>query len=67
MILLIYATRVRSITNEASRNIQSKEILKLKKVIAYWKEQAGKKGEGDDDLEEIQDARPSKDKDDGAS
>ncbi|GBG74715.1 hypothetical protein CBR_g19121 [Chara braunii] len=62
-----YATRVESITKEASRNIQSKEVLKLKKAITYWKKQAGKKFEGDDDLEEIQDTRPSKNKDDGVS
>ncbi|GBG74716.1 hypothetical protein CBR_g19122 [Chara braunii] len=59
-----YATRVGSITNEASRNIQSKEGLRLKKAITYWKEQVGKKVEGDDDPEQIQDTRPSKDKDD---
>jgi hypothetical protein len=51
-----YATRVRSIINEASKNTTTKEILKLKKQIAYWKEQAGRMG-GSEDLEEVLDDR----------
>ncbi|CAM6126245.1 unnamed protein product [Calypogeia fissa] len=49
---LCYATRVRSIINEASKNLTTKEILKLKKQIAHWKEQAGKKPE-EEDLEDV--------------
>lgn len=50
--------------NDPSKNISSKEIARLKKSIAYWKEQAGKKGD-DEDFEEIQDERPTRDKTDG--
>ncbi|GAQ87147.1 Myosin-related protein [Klebsormidium nitens] len=53
---LIYATRVRSIINTATKNIESKEILRLKKQIAHWKEQAGKKPE-EEDLDEIEDKK----------
>ncbi|XP_047314913.1 kinesin-like protein KIN-14I [Impatiens glandulifera] len=60
---LTYASRVRSITNDPSKNVASKEVIRLKKMIAYWKEQAGKKG-SDEDLEEIQEERPTKDKSD---
>eukprot|EP00271_Cylindrocystis_brebissonii_P011446 TRINITY_DN290_c0_g1_i1.p1 TRINITY_DN290_c0_g1~~TRINITY_DN290_c0_g1_i1.p1 ORF type:complete len:1371 (-),score=418.39 TRINITY_DN290_c0_g1_i1:1882-5994(-) len=49
---LSYATRVRSIVNDASRNVQTRETQKLRKQISYWKEQAGRKGE-EEDLEEI--------------
>jgi len=59
-----YASRVRSIVNDPSKNISSKEIARLKKLVAYWKEQAGRKGE-DEDLEEIQDKRPTKERSDG--
>ncbi|BBN18600.1 protein MpZWICHEL [Marchantia polymorpha subsp. ruderalis] len=53
---LCYATRVRSIINDASKNLTTKEILKLKKQITYWKEQAGKKPE-EDELEEVSQER----------
>ncbi|KAM1174125.1 hypothetical protein ACFX13_027373 [Malus domestica] len=59
---LMYASRVRSIVNDPSKNVSSKEIMRLKKLVAYWKEQAGKR-EDDEDLEEIQDERPGKDRD----
>ncbi|XP_050132270.1 kinesin-like protein KIN-14E isoform X1 [Malus sylvestris] len=59
---LMYASRVRSIVNDPSKNVSSKEIMRLKKLVAYWKEQAGKR-EDDEDLEEIQDERPVKDRD----
>jgi hypothetical protein len=49
--------------NDPSKNISSKEIARLKKLVAYWKEQAGRRGD-DEDLEEIQDKRPTKDKND---
>nr|XP_016454320.1 PREDICTED: kinesin-like calmodulin-binding protein [Nicotiana tabacum] len=61
---LTYASRVRSIVNDPSKNVSSKEVARLKKLVAYWKEQAGRKGD-DEDLEEIQDERPTKDKTDG--
>lgn len=38
---LQYATRVRTIKNDASKNESSKEMLRMKKQIEYWKEQAG--------------------------
>jgi len=54
-----YASRVRSIVNDPSKNVSSKEIARLKKLVAYWKQQAGK-GHEYEDLEEIQDERPTK-------
>ncbi|KAJ6770676.1 KINESIN-LIKE PROTEIN KLP-3 [Salix purpurea] len=62
---LMYASRVRSIVNDPSKNVSSKEVARLKKLVAFWKEQAGKKGEDDDDLEEIQEQRPVREKTDG--
>lgn len=50
--------------NDPSKNVSSKEVARLKKLVAYWKEQAGKKGD-DEDLEEIQEERPMKDRADG--
>ncbi|KAI8031386.1 Kinesin-like protein KIN-14I [Camellia lanceoleosa] len=61
---LTYASRVRSIVNDPSKNVSSKEVARLKKLVAYWKEQAGRKGE-DEDLEEIQEERSTRDKPDG--
>lgn len=62
---LVYASRVRSIINDPNKNVSSKEVARLKKLVAYWKEQAGRRGD-DEDLEEIQDERPPhKDKTDG--
>ena len=49
--------------NDPSKNVSSKEISRLKMLVAYWKEQAGRRGE-DEDLEEIQEVRPSKDRTD---
>lgn len=63
-LLCRYASRVRSIVNEPSKNVSSKEVSRLKKLVAYWKEQAGKQGD-DEELEEIQDERYSKDKSEG--
>lgn len=59
-----YASRVRSIVNDPSKNVASKEVARLKKLVAYWKEQAGKRCE-DEELEEIQDTRAVKEKPDG--
>ncbi|XP_048128537.1 kinesin-like protein KIN-14E isoform X2 [Rhodamnia argentea] len=61
---LMYASRVRSIVNDPSKNVSSKEVIRLKKLVAYWKEQAGKKGDSED-LEEIQDERPVRERTDG--
>ncbi|OAY80721.1 Kinesin-like calmodulin-binding protein [Ananas comosus] len=58
---LVYASRVRCIVNEASKNISSKEVTRLKKLVAYWKEQAGKRGD-DEELEEIQEERPTRER-----
>lgn len=57
-----YASRVRSIVNDPNKNVSSKEVVRLKKLVAYWKEQAGKRGDDDEELEEIQEERNSKDK-----
>ncbi|MEW5314403.1 MAG: hypothetical protein WDW38_005908 [Sanguina aurantia] len=38
---LQYATRVRTIKNDASKNESNKEMLRLKRTIDHWKEQAG--------------------------
>ncbi|KAJ6313902.1 hypothetical protein OIU78_017537 [Salix suchowensis] len=62
---LMYASRVRSIVNDPSKNVSSKEVARLKKLVAYWKEQAGKRGGDDDDLEDIQEQRPVREKTDG--
>ncbi|KAK0605899.1 hypothetical protein LWI29_031950 [Acer saccharum] len=61
---LVYASRVRSIVNDPSKNISSKEVARLKKLVGYWKEQAGRKGD-DEDFEEIREERPTKDRTDG--
>ncbi|WCJ32868.1 Kinesin-like protein KIN-14E [Euphorbia peplus] len=61
---LTYASRVRSIVNDPSKNVSSKEIARLKKLVAYWKEQAGRKGD-DEEYEEIQNERPTKERSDG--
>ncbi|XP_039124064.1 kinesin-like protein KIN-14I isoform X2 [Dioscorea cayenensis subsp. rotundata] len=60
---LVYASRVRCITNDPSKNVSSKEVVRLKKLVAYWKEQAGKHG-ADEELEEISEERPTKEKTD---
>ncbi|KAK6127578.1 hypothetical protein DH2020_038696 [Rehmannia glutinosa] len=60
---LMYASRVRSIVNDPSKNVSSKEVARLKKLVAYWKEQAGQRGD-DEDLEEVQEERTTKDKTD---
>ncbi|KAK2967152.1 hypothetical protein RJ640_026543 [Escallonia rubra] len=60
---LTYASRVRSIVNDPSKNVSSKEVARLKKLVSYWKEQAGRRGD-DEDLEEIQEERLTKDKTD---
>lgn len=56
---LVYATRVRTIKNDASKNETNKETLKLRKAIEYWKEQAGLQPEqrAAVDMVDITDAR----------
>lgn len=49
--------------NDPSKNVSSKEVARLRKLVAYWKEQAGKRGD-EEDLEEIQEERAAKDKSD---
>ncbi|XP_029130432.1 kinesin-like protein KIN-14I [Cajanus cajan] len=61
---LMYASRVRSIVNDPSKNVCSKEIARLKKLVAFWKQQAGR-GPEYDDLEEIQDERQTKENGNG--
>lgn len=60
---LMYASRVRSIVNDPSKNVSSKEIVRLKKMVAYWKEMAGKRAD-DEELEEIQEERPARERTD---
>ncbi|MCO5554889.1 hypothetical protein L7F22_008427 [Adiantum nelumboides] len=52
---LSYATRVRSIVNDATKNTASKEVIRLRKLVSHWKEQAGRTA--DEDLEEITEQR----------
>ncbi|XP_008782799.2 kinesin-like protein KIN-14I isoform X1 [Phoenix dactylifera] len=61
---LMYASRVRCIVNDPSKNVSSKEVVRLKKLLAYWKEQAGKRG-GDEELEDIQEVRQLRERMDG--
>lgn len=46
-----YATRVRSIINDATKNTASKEVIRLRKLVSHWKEQAGRGPE--EELEDI--------------
>ena len=54
--LLQYATRVSTIKNDVSKHENSAEVLRLKRQIDHWKEQAGLPPHKRDyvDLEEIQ-------------
>lgn len=47
--------------NDPSKNVASKEVARLRKSLAHWKEQAGQRCE-DEELEEIQEERPKKDR-----
>ncbi|KAG2501877.1 hypothetical protein HYH03_000375 [Edaphochlamys debaryana] len=60
---LQYATRVRTIKNDATKNEANKEMLRLKKQVEYWKEQAGLPAEARDivDLVDIQDKQSAVD------
>ncbi len=56
---LQYAQRVRTIKNDATKNESNKEMLKLKKNLDYWKEQAGLPADKRDvvDLSDIAEVR----------
>ncbi|GBF96810.1 hypothetical protein Rsub_09666 [Raphidocelis subcapitata] len=57
---LTYATRVRTIKNDAKRDESSKEVLRLKRAVEYWKEQAGlatAEARAGADLREVTDRR----------
>lgn len=60
---LQYAQRVSTIKNDVSKHENSSEVLKIKKQVDYWKEQAGLPPHKRDyvDLEEIQDAQQNGD------
>ncbi|CAI5982296.1 unnamed protein product [Closterium sp. NIES-65] len=53
---LTYATRVRSITNDASKNVAHKEEQWFKNRIRYWKQKAGASPEKEE-LDEVKDKR----------
>ncbi|CAF1717227.1 kinesin-like protein KIN-14E [Brassica napus] len=57
---LLYASRVRTIVNDPSKHVSSKEMVRLKKLVAYWKEQAGKRNE-EEDLVDIEEDRTLRD------
>ncbi|CAI7779795.1 unnamed protein product [Closterium sp. NIES-54] len=53
---LTYATRVRSIVNEASKNVANKEVQWLKSRISHWKQLAGARAE-EEELDEVSEMR----------
>lgn len=63
MVLVRYASRVRTIVNDPSKHISSKEMVRLKKLVSYWKEQAGKRSE-EEDLLDIEEYRTLRDEGD---
>ena len=62
---LAYATRVRTIKNDVTKMEASKEMLRLKRQVEHWKEQAGLSPaqRAFVDLEEIEDKRNVPDED----
>jgi hypothetical protein len=52
---LAYAQRVRTIKNDVTRNVATKEMEVLRKQLAFWRTKAG--GAEGDDLDDIQDGR----------
>ena len=50
--------------NDPSKNVCSKEVARLKKLVAYWNDQAGRRGDVED-YEDIQEERTTKDRADG--
>jgi len=55
--LLGYATRVRSIINDASKNVTTKDMMRLHKQLAHWKAKAGAGPIDTLDLHEIVDQK----------
>ena len=51
---LQYAQRVRTIINDAKKDVSSKEVAALKKKVEFWREKAGEMGV---EVTEIDDAR----------
>lgn len=64
-----YAQRVRTIKNDVAKHETNKEMLKMKKMMDYWKAQAGIPEELRDyvDLQEISDERPAQQRTSSAS
>ena len=62
---LAYATRVRTIKNDVTKMEASKEMLRLKRQVEHWKEQAGLSPAQRTyvDLEDIEDKRNIVDED----
>jgi Kinesin motor domain len=58
-----YATRVRTIKNDVTKNESSKEVARLKRAVEFWKEKAGLSPEQRElaDLTNIKDERFSAD------
>jgi hypothetical protein len=52
-----YATRVRSIINDASKNVTTKDMLRLHKQLVHWKAKAGAGPTDTLDLHEIVDQK----------
>lgn len=49
---------MRSIINDPSKNLTTKEVLRLKKQVQFWKERAG--NPGGEELEEVTEDRALK-------
>lgn len=56
---LTYATRVRTIKNDVTKNEANKDILKLRRIVDFWKDKAGLPPEQRQyvDLEDIKEER----------
>ena len=57
---LQYATRVRTIKNDVTKQEESKEVQRLRKMVSHWKSRAG---EGGDDLVDITDTSTAQQQD----
>merc|ERR1712205_222398 len=49
---LTYATRVRTIKNDNSKSVESKEVQHLKQQVAHWRQKAGEVEESHVDIED---------------
>ena len=49
---LMYATRVRTIKNDASKDSANKEMVRLKEALAKWRAKAGEMGPETQDIED---------------